>query len=84
MIKQLLLGMVLPLACCATNAQTNSIKPSWPVATNDTKPGTRWWWMGSAVTKEGLKWNIEQYSKAGIGTLEITPIYGVQGNEKDE
>ena len=84
MIKQLLLGMVLPLACCATNAQTNSIKPSWPVATNDTKPGTRWWWMGSAVTKEGLKWNIEQYSKAGIGTLEITPIYGVQGNEKNE
>ena len=75
MIKQLLLGIVLPLASCPTTAQTNnSINPSWPVATNDAKPGTRWWWMGSAVNKEDLKWNINQYAQAGIGTLEITPI----------
>ncbi len=86
MIKQLLLGIVLPMTYCPAQAQTNSnsIKPSWPVATNDAKPGTRWWWMGSAVDKENLKWNINQYAQAGIGTLEITPIYGVQGNEKNE
>ncbi|MGN0221319.1 MAG: glycosyl hydrolase [Prevotella sp.] len=86
MIKQLVLGIVLPLTYCPANAQPegNSIKPSWPAATNDAKPGTRWWWMGSAVNKEDLKWNIRQYAQAGIGTLEITPIYGVQGNEKNE
>lgn len=55
-------------------------QPSWPEVTNETKAGTRWWWLGSAVDEQNLKWNIEQYAKAGIGTLEITPIYGVQNN----
>jgi hypothetical protein len=27
---------------------------------------------------------MQEYSKAGIGALEITPLYGVQGNEKNE
>lgn len=57
---------------------------SWPEAKPEAKPGARWWWMGSAVDKEDLRWNMEQYSKAGIGALEITPIYGVQGNDKNE
>ena len=54
--------------------------PSWPEQTRETKAGSRWWWMGSAVDKENLEWSLEQLSKAGIGTLEITPIYGVKGN----
>ena len=43
--------------------------------------GSRWWWLGSAVTKPGLTWQMEQMASHGIGTLEITPLYGVQGNE---
>jgi hypothetical protein len=46
------------------------------------KAGTRWWWMGSAVDEENLRWNLEQYASKGIGTVEITPIYGVKGNEQ--
>jgi len=57
---------------------------SWPAATMDAKAGARWWWLGSAVDEANLKWNIEEYAKKGIGTLEITPIYGVKGNEKNE
>ena len=57
-----------------------SAQPSWPEVKNETKAGSRWWWHGSAVDEANLKWNIEQYAKAGIGTLEITPIYGVKGN----
>lgn len=57
-----------------------SAQPSWPEVTNETKAGSRWWWLGSAVDEQNLKWNIDQYAKAGIGTLEITPIYGVQNN----
>lgn len=45
-----------------------------------TKAGARWWWLGSAVTKPGLTWQMEQMASHGIGTLEITPLYGVQGN----
>lgn len=56
----------------------------WPEPTPEARPGARWWWMGSAVTEAGLTWNMEQYAAKGIGTLEITPIYGVQGNEANE
>ena len=27
-----------------------------------------------------MKYNLSEYAKAGIGGIEITPIYGVQGN----
>lgn len=49
----------------------------------ETKAGTRWWWLGSAVDKENLRWNLEEYARAGIGAVEITPIYGVQGNDRN-
>lgn len=44
-------------------------------------PGIRWWWLGSAVTEDGIRYNMEQFASRGIRTVEITPIYGVQGNE---
>ena len=60
---------------CAAGAQ------SWPTPTIEAKPGARWWWLGSAVDEENLQWNLKEYAKHGIGTLEITPLYGVQGNQ---
>ena len=53
----------------------------WPAINNTTKPWTRWWWEGSAVNKTDLSWNLEQYKQAGLGGVEITPIYGVHGEE---
>lgn len=47
------------------------------------KAGARWWWLGSAVSKAGLTWQMEQLASHGIGTLEITPLYGVQGNDSN-
>src|SRR4029077_3557714 len=41
-----------------------------------------WWWEGSAVDKTNLTWNLEQYKAAGLGGVEITPIYGIHGYEK--
>lgn len=58
--------------------------PAWPEVKREAKPGSRWWWMGSAVDADNLRWNMENYARTGIGTLEITPIYGVTGNEKNE
>ena len=57
---------------------------TWPEGSATTKPGSRWWWMGSAVDKENLRWNMGTYAKTGIGALEITPIYGVKDNERNE
>ena len=67
---------VLPL-CAEKN-------PSWPIPLDEAKPGLRWWWLGNAFSEKDFQWNIQQYEQAGIGALEITPLYGIQGNEKDE
>lgn len=53
----------------------------WPAVNAVTKPWTRWWWPGSAVNAKDLTANMEQYAAAGLGGLEITPIYGVAGYE---
>jgi len=53
----------------------------WPPARPEAKAGARWWWLGSAVDKENLRWNMQEYAKKGLGALEITPLYGVQGND---
>ena len=55
---------------------------SWPEPQLEAKPGTRWWWLGSAVDKKNLQWTLSQYAGHGIGAVEITPIYGVQGNDE--
>ena len=57
---------------------------SWPEAGTETKAGVRWWWLGSALSEADMQWSLRQYAQAGIGTVEITPIYGVQGNEANE
>ncbi len=56
---------------------------SWPTPKPEAKAGTRWWWLGSAVDKTNLQWNLSEYARAGIGAVEITPLYGVQGNDKN-
>ena len=65
----------LALASLTAGAQ------QWPVVTPEMRPGTRWWWHGSAVEAGRIDTLISQYARAGIGTVEITPIYGVQGNQ---
>lgn len=60
-----------------------SFAQDWPTVRPEALPGTRWWWLGSAVNKQDLTYNLEEYAKAGLGTVEITPIYGVQGNDKN-
>jgi hypothetical protein len=61
----------------ASQAQIN-----WPAIKQETKPWARWWWEGSAVDKKNLTANLEDYQKAGLGGMEVTPIYGVHGYEK--
>lgn len=58
------------------------VSTSWPEITTESKPHTRWWWLGSDVDSAGLTYNLEAMSRAGIGGVEITPIYGVKGREK--
>ena len=69
------------LSVTSASGQKNQPNPGWPQITKEAKPWSRWWWMGSAVDPTNLKATMEAYSKAGLGGLEITPIYGVHGYE---
>lgn len=53
----------------------------WPELKQEVKPWTRWWWFGNAVTEKDLTTALEAYKQAGLGGVEITPIYGVHGAE---
>ncbi len=77
----------LLLACCTllpTPLALFAQQPEWLPVNTEMKPGSRWWWMGSAVDSVNLAYNIGEYAEAGMGTMEITPIYGVQGNDNNE
>ncbi|MBR5749326.1 MAG: glycosyl hydrolase family 2 [Prevotella sp.] len=75
MIKRILSLTILATLTAGAAAQ------QWPEIHQEAKAGARWWWLGSAVDKENLRWAMQEYANHGIGALEITPIYGVQGNE---
>jgi hypothetical protein len=69
---------MIVLAC----SQNRKTEISWPEIIRETKPWTRWWWEGSAVTKEGITAELEDIKRAGLGGVEITPIYGIYGEEE--
>src|SRR5687768_18118425 len=77
MFKKIVFVFSFSIAFVFSGAQVK-----WPEVTKQTKPWTRWWWEGSAVNKKDLTWNLEQYKQAGLGGVELTPIYGVKGEEK--
>lgn len=77
-MRKIFLSFLAAAAFLGANAQ------SWPQTTPEMRPGTRWWWLGSAVDSINLKRSIEEYARAGMGSVEITPIYGVKGNDRND
>ena len=63
------------------NCTQDKVITDWPEVTKEAKPWTRWWWMGSDVDSVNLTYNLEEMGRAGIGGVEITPIYGVKARE---
>jgi len=76
-MKQLALAFFLFVALCSAKSQY------WPEVSVEAKPWTRWWWMGSAVNGGELQGLLKEYAAKGFGGVEITPIYGVKGEESD-
>ena len=70
--------MLASMGACNSVPETAT---QWPDITHEMKSGTRWWWLGSDVDSAGLNYNLSALAGAGIGSVEITPIYGVQGRD---
>jgi len=78
-LSVLLLGMLTFSLAKAQKTLKNT--GSWPVIEKQMKPWTRWWWMGNAVDEQNLNLVLKKYADAGLGGVEITPIYGAKGFE---
>lgn len=72
---------LLLLLLLARVAVGQSADPRWPETTQQSKPWTRWWWMGSAVDSANVTAELESLAAAGFGGVEVTSIYGVRGYE---
>lgn len=75
----LILFFVLSSSSCDSDSHRVE---AWPEIDKEMKPWVRWWWMGSAVNKEEITYLLNEYSKQGIGGVEIAPIYGAKGYEE--
>ncbi|MRX69433.1 alpha-L-rhamnosidase [Flavobacterium resistens] len=75
--------LILLSFCWILSSSAQETKSPWPKSTNINQPWARWWWMGSAVDKPNLKKRLLDFHNAGIGGVEITPIYGVKGEENN-
>jgi hypothetical protein len=71
-------ALIIAVICLLQNAFAQF---AWPAVTSQTKPWTRWWWMGSAVDEKGLTSQLNKLASAGFGGVEIVPIYGAIGFE---
>ncbi len=72
LVRILLIIIVFLIITPDSNAQPHRIT---------SKPWTYWWWMGSAVNKSDINWQLKEFAKAGLGGVHIIPIYGVKGYE---
>lgn len=81
-VRHLFLLAFLTVASACSTRIFDEAAPVRPQERNSSaKPWTRWWWMGSAVDKPNIKSSLINFQAAGIGGVEITPIYGVVGEE---
>lgn len=81
-IKNISFGLLL--GCTVFAGYANDKDTEWYEENTVNKPFVRWWWHGSAVDREGLTYNLEEFARQGLGGVEITPIFGVQGNESND
>jgi hypothetical protein len=79
--RSFLLASASTLLWPPRNFATEPEPLAWPTLTAEHRPWTRWWWLGSAVDKPNLTRSLEEFKQAGIGGVEICPIYGAKGYE---
>lgn len=80
-MKNLFIILVIAVAA-GCEAKWEKQRVDWPAISHEARPWTRWWWHGNAVTEKGITSELETLKKAGIGGVEVTPIFGVKGEEE--
>ena len=87
---KVVMGVMLTCAAVAQPGTFSNPVPDvpagvdWPELTPEMKPWVYNWWMGCAVTAEGLEDQAAAFAAAGFGGFHVIPIYGVIGNEAND
>lgn len=76
------LCLILLWGCGPTSSEDPAKSPAFSELTASHKPWTRWWWHGSQVNPAGITAGLTSLQKAGIGGIELTPIYGIQDQDE--
>ena len=56
----------------------NTLETGFSQPPAECRPHTRWWWMGNALTREDIAWQLDQMHAQGIGGVEqitMPPVY---------
>ena len=76
-VKNALIATTLVLCCTplagnprASETSLNEIRAAFDAPPVDCRPHTRWWWMGNALRKEDIAWQLDQMQAQGIGGVE--------------
>ena len=72
-------GIALAVSCIAfaqsPNSHPDPLRQGFLNPPPDARPIMRWWWFGPAVTKPELARELQTMNQAGIGGVEIQPVY---------
>ena len=64
------LGAVLTPGAAHGQARRDEMRRPFADPPASCRPHTRWWWMGNAITKDDLTWQLQQMHEQGIGGVE--------------
>ena len=77
-LSLLLLACVLPAAQTNGGSSIEQLHNSFVQPPADARIMMRWWWFGAAVEKEELRRELNVMKAAGIGGVEIQPVYPLE------
>lgn len=81
LLPVLIFGIVLLSSFTFADEPQSGGPLSWPKINHQMKPWTWWWWPGSAVDSVNIGRQLKIFKRAGLGGVQIIPIYGVKGSE---
>jgi len=79
----ILIGIMAPISF-GEELSAEQIHAGFAQPPVECRPHTRWWWMGNALSKEDIAWQLDQMRAQGIGGVEqitMPPVY-TQGNHE--
>ncbi len=64
-----------PLAAAQAADPLADLRTLWREPPADARPMMRWWWFGPAVEPAGLDRELQAMADAGLGGVEVQPVY---------